>query len=337
MLVAMALTLATVEARAQDQASTLDALSRHAACIAQVRVVAITRDDRGETRVTLQSLRTLKGDDPARFVLHEPGARACGRALYGLLPGSTLLVFLDQGATGPELTISNARSLVALEPELVDHLLRLLATRTDNERVSILAAGLGSRSLRVREDSALALPLQAALPLADERARAQIAAALRGSLDRQDRRLYSLMQVATRLQLSSALPLLLDCYLQDNIPGFGRALATLLTRFHSDDLAPALKLAYQRDPQPAARILALAERLPAQGARRLLLQIAENPRRSVALQAGTCLLRGGFAQVDLTNLLGEDLAAACAARARPERPKFRTILLGAGADENHRD
>jgi len=65
--------------------------------------------------------------------------------------------------------------------------------------------------------------------------------------------------------------------------------------------------------------------------------MAEDPRRSVTIEAGACLLRSGYGQENLSSLLGAERTKACIARTAPEMPKFHTILRGWAADETHRD
>lgn len=331
--IAISLCLSPLAATGQDQASTLARLSDRSSIIAHVQVVAINRDDRGQTQVVLRRVEDLKGKSPAIINLTEPGARACGRALWGLIPGAGHVAFLDAGAGKPSLSVSSARSLPALEPDLLTHLKALITADSSAARVGLLAEGLFSSSARVREDSALGLPLEPELWRADARARARISNSLRDCLADEDRRLLSLMLVVGRLGLEESLPDLLDAYLDNEHAGFDRAFERLLPNFAADVLVPAMEQRYRQQNSLAGRLLPILDRLHADAAAPLLRQMLEDSNRQVALGAGTCLLEQGLGKDELVEILGEEDAASCAARMQARRPTFRAILRARIADE----
>lgn len=334
---ALAALLASFSLAAQDQASSLSRLSQRADLITRVRVVAVDRDDRGETRVILQSLEDLKGQSPDRITLSEPGMRACGRALWGLVPGTGLVAFLQSEDSSAKLCVSSSRSLATNEPGLLEHLRGLLESNAPNERLAVLTAGLSSPSVRVRDDSALTLPLLRDLNGLDARGDRTILAALQESLATEDRRLFSLIILASRRNLEAALPDLIEAYVSPRLAGFDRAYQRILVGFGAAALVDELQAKYRQDRRHADKILPILEALEPSQSKPLLIEMLADPQRRTALAAGTCLLFRGHSEDVLREHMTDDEISTCQQVREQRRPVFRTILRGQSADEVDRD
>ncbi|MHC5065255.1 MAG: hypothetical protein ACYTG5_14910 [Planctomycetota bacterium] len=322
---------------AQDGASTLDQLVQRADVVSRVRVVAVKRDDRGQTEVLLQSLEDLKGKSPARIQLREPGARSCGRALWGLVPGTGLIAFLETEDSSVRLCVSSARSLAAIEPGLLDHLREMIRAGGAKDRIDLLVAGLDSPSHRVREDSALALPQMPQVTDIGPEGEALILATLRESLANEDRRLLGLMLLAARMNLENSASFLLDAYLDPHMEGYDRVFQRVLPALSTGQVLQEIQERYRSDRSSGEKILPLLESLETRAVRPLLLEMLEDPQRSVSLAAGSSLLTRGMPEGELSEHLTAAELEICRQRRQARRPVFRAILQRRSADEMDRE
>lgn len=140
---------------AQTGATTLGGLTDRADAVVVVRALRNHASD-GMRTVRFRVTRTLLGATPPSFSLNEPEARACGRALHGVVPGGAHLAFVrrSEGAD-PVLVATGARSLPRLTPGLERHVTELVRTKGEGSaRVEVLAGVLqADRSNRIAVDA----------------------------------------------------------------------------------------------------------------------------------------------------------------------------------------
>ena len=310
----------------QDQASTLARLTDRSDAVALVRVVSIRDQDSLHHRVLFATQALLKGALPPSFEIIEPAGRGCGRALAGLPLGVELVAFLVRQPGGLRLAVSSARSLAVGSPRLVTHVQDLVRTGVRG-RVTLLAGALSSGDERVRRDAALTLPTLARLEEADDRARAQILAALPGLLDQRDRAAAELVMAVVRLGLHAALDGLVTRYLDGRdpelLPVYREAIAQLGMEAAARRVAENLPV----DPAGQKRAVELLSDLPVPESRQALMGLLSGSTRPVARRAVEALLASGMARQELGSLASEDLLDEAEERlGTPGR--FRSILRG---------
>ncbi len=328
--VLLCLSIAAPAAIAQQGATTLAALTQRADVVAQVRALAVDVHHPERCRAVLRPLATLKGTPVSQvFELTEPPGRACGRALFGLLPGRSYVAFLARDAHGGlTLVGGGARALVALEPGLLQHVHALTTAGADALACAI--SGLDSASARVRDDAAFSLPFVAGLTGASSAQRIRIDAALRDRLNRGERTALPLLQSATRMRLQQSAPFVVDAFLHAK----NRSLEPLLCRAaasidpQSAGIAVTnewLELAGAEDGATATdRLLALLEELPPNAARAGLLAAMQSSDRKQRIRAGVAWLRKGLAPQELRASVRGDEFATCELCVT-DAPTFRSI------------
>lgn len=234
----------TTALRAQIVRVALPHLSDRADMIVQAKV-SRTDHDEFVRRVSFTVESTIKGQLPEFVTLTEPNSRACGEALHGLAIGTTCLLFLENGASGPRLAMGSPQSLVT-DPDVQDHMRGAISVRTPSETLSLLSGALSSRSASVRQSAALSLSLMRDLSRASAVHRRQIAAALATSLGIDDLVGLSLIRVAARLNLGEAVDVLVPHYLSGRSPALENV---LLETIPTIDSQRALALVSARTPE----------------------------------------------------------------------------------------
>jgi hypothetical protein len=323
--------LLSTAALAQRAATTLAELVRRAEAAAQVAVLDVDADDPAGTRAVVRTVRPLWGSPPERIVLAEPAGRACGRALFGLVRGAGLVVFLVRDRDGHWRAVgTDARCLPSLEPGLVDHALALHNAAGPAARSALLIDGLASASARVREDAALALPALGGLEAIDARTRARVATALRQALGRADDATLALLRAAARLGLTDVAGDLADRYVEAPSHPSAPAVAEALAAIDPEAAGRALDRALAGGPGPdLGRAAELLASLPPEHARAGLLRIACTAPRARAVAAGQALLRGGMPPSELAAATSMTFATACTAGVDGP-PRFRAIAPQGG-------
>jgi hypothetical protein len=307
---------------AQEEAGTLASLVDRADTIASVRAMASSIGV--EHRVVFRVVAVLRGSIDDSFELTEPAGQSCGRVLHAVTPGMGYVAFLSTHGTTHRPAVSSARTLVALEPGLLEHIDALLRDPGEATHAATLAAGLASRSPRVRTDAALSLPMQRDLERIGRSPRDGILAALAHSLAAADPGTPGLIRVAARLRLAGALELLLDGLLDGKEPSLERCLERALLAFEPDELADRIASAPLDQPIARARAAAILRTRPSRAARAALTRLLAAPEPTTVIAAGTALLSFGLSDRELEQLTDAEIAARCRA-CLAEPPAFRTI------------
>ncbi|MCA8942118.1 MAG: hypothetical protein KDB80_06110 [Planctomycetes bacterium] len=323
----ISLLLVAATASAQQGASTLASLCTRADAVLRVRVLASDPHDPATVRTVLQRLETLKGDAGERvFELTEPGGRACGRALQGLLPGAGYVVFLRNDSTrGRVLVGGGSRAVVSAEPEVVAHVTALCTVGAS--RLEILTSGLDSTSERVRRDAALALPTLTELPSATGPQRDRIRAEVRAALGRQDRTTIGLLTAASRLGMSELVPELVDDLVDGSHASFAAATERAVLRLDPETAGARLAARFESSNASARRrIVGMLTRLPAADARPGLRSVLACGDAACRSAAGSAWLRFGLDEDELRETVGLAEFEAYSRRLVTP-PTFRSLRL----------
>ncbi len=329
-IISTVLTLGTLlsTAGAQNQASTIARLTDTADVISKVRVLAVNGRDSARITVVFRGTTSLLGKAPGTFELSEPGWRTCGRALYGMVPGSSYLAFLKHEAGTVRLKMPSARCLIGLSPELLDHVRALSRSKTGASRIAILAKALSSAQQRIREDAALACTTTPYLAKADATVRAQLNDALRTALAIEGKTAPSLMVAAARLHLTEALDSLLPTYLAGKSPRLQRAMLNVIPQIDSQAVAKRLAAAVPSDNGGRMRAMHVLARLSVAEARPTYMALLRGSSFDVTTAVGHVLLRAGMPPAELAQLTNKEVAEAAKGRLISEQPRFRVVLQG---------
>ncbi|MGA1522862.1 MAG: hypothetical protein ACO4CZ_02720 [Planctomycetota bacterium] len=311
-------------ASAQDAASTRGGLLQRADATAQVRFVGSTYE--GELRAArFVTLRTIRGSAPSDpFTLTEPDGRACGRALAGLIPGASYVVFLDIRGDhhDPCLASSSSRALPLATPGLLQHVLELADT-PETAWTETFAAALDSIDPRVRADAALDLARRPDLESATTNATARILDALARGLQEEEAPHTALIQATLRTRAPGSAAMLVRHYVVARSPWLDRALLVALVRYPATDVAACLPFHAHR----GIRTAEIAARLDARAGTPILAGIAagniDPEARALAVRA---LRARGVRSEDLSMLGVQPADVQSAALPDPRsRPRFRSI------------
>lgn len=315
----------TCIANAQDGATTLSRLTDRADAVVRVRVLATETHDHATTRAVLQPRELLKGPAiPGNLELIEPGGRACGRAIHGLMRGAGYLAFLRRDAADRWVLLGGgARSIVRVDPTLVEYVGALC--EPSNDRLATLIAGLDSPSKRVRDDAALSLATTPSLHAANPAQRARIANEVRAAMERTDRTTLSMLTVTARLRLAEVVPELTDRYIADADRSFAPALARAI-RIADADVVGAISAERFATAGTVhrARILTLLETLPGTRAASGLREVMRCGDGACRVRAGTAWMRAGLDAVELREHLDPRELDVCRTSV-VHAPKFRSI------------
>lgn len=276
---------------AQTGASSLSALVERADVVVQAHTSGVPSGNAAVHVFQFHTELNLKGTAAPVFQVAEPAGRCCGRALAGLAPGSYVL-FLVSSNGAWKLAVSGARSVVAADQHLVQHLEDLIAAGDPVDRVSVIASALTSSSSRVREDAALALPYMRDLQAAGADARAAIAATLRRDLAGSGPDL-GLLIAAERMSLTPVLDDLLSSYMDGRHPHLRVAMLRAIPRIDGDEAARRVGGALPDSPLGRVRAAQLLRELPADSARQPLLDLLRGATDTAAARAGEALLHHG--------------------------------------------
>lgn len=341
---------------AQQGATSLSALLQRADATVQVRVLSVRTVSSATRTAVLRHERTIDGVGPTgTFSISEPAPRACGRALHGLLPGTSCVAFLRRAANGEfELVGGGARALVQIQPGLVDHLAQLAAAPTGgDEGLHALVAGLDSASPRVRRDAALALPYQPRLHTLTGSRRARVAQEVQHAIERADVTALPMLDAAARLEVTEVVPSLVAHLLDGTAPELDEKILRTAARIDSvrtgaeltqhvaalasttsGSVANSAAAGLDRAPRPhdrALRAVALLETLSGDVARPALELLTEAGRATpVRARAATAWVRLGLDAQGLRDRIGAaqyDAACERCARGSERPPVFRSIRV----------
>ncbi|MBL8726674.1 MAG: hypothetical protein JNK49_21715 [Planctomycetes bacterium] len=310
---------------AQEQATTLWAGCQQAAVVARATVVSVDDQHPEWLRIEFRSEEVLRGALPAGFALLEPASACCGRALLGLVPGTTHLLFLQR--TGAALhPFGGSRFVLEDSPELLAHVRALLAVTTPASLATVLAAGLSAEEPRIAADAAHTLATRPELPLSSRHLQAAHAA-FASAHAAGSAMAPSLLEVLLPRLDTVALDELLSRYLEEPREDRARLLRAGLRRLPPETLLARLSGQLRVDEQPGLRCAELCAELPAYegtAGLRSLLQRNRHPR--VQLAAAEALLAFGTAPASLRyDLPAPVLALAQRRRAAP--PHLRNLVV----------
>ncbi|MEC7584060.1 MAG: hypothetical protein VYE77_07060 [Planctomycetota bacterium] len=272
---------------AQQQATTLLALSQRADVVALATVTANTDPSPALRRVAFRLDRAFKGSVPGHFALIEGAGRCCGRALVGTIPTQQYLLFLQR--KGPTLhPLGGERGLVRPDARLLGHIEALLGATTHTAQQDVLVDALDSPDRRIRADAALALQV---LPTLTNRGAttSKVMAALRRELPEGSTLVPSLLDVTLRTDPDSAATALTDIYLETKRPDTSKLLRATLCRLPAQRVRDQLLQANvinRQDLEPRLRAAELLQSMPAPDNIRILdlmLAKAERPRLELAI------------------------------------------------------
>jgi hypothetical protein len=302
--------------RAQEEAATLARLCDEATAVAVVDVLAHTDPDPSTHEVRFRAREVLKGSIPAQFAIREPSGACCGRALFGVLPGTRHLLFLDL-VEGAWHLRAGARGLAGAEPALRAHVARLLAS-AGPERLLALAQALDSDHDRVRRDAAMALASAPGLEAGAEPVRAALAAAAGRALAtlQADSVLPYLVLAAARVGADSVLPTLVDAWVLDGRAELRVLVSSTLTRFGDARAAAAVAARMRGDGAQRLRAAELLGALDSEEARSALLGLlGDDPDPRLRVRACELLLRQGVGKGTLRRHAGAQVLELAERRA----------------------
>lgn len=310
----------------QDEATTLSRLIDGSDAVVVARVHRITGNDPLRTGRQFVREEVLRGDAPSAFVLDEPAAAGCGRALRGLLPGQRVILFLSRRAGGDlMLRTSGARAVPLASQGLRGHVRALIGTTDAVGRARIAVASLDHPVDRVRRDAALDLPYLPALGAAAPSLTSRIARAI----DRRDPTLPSLVLAAARLDDRTAISALLPAYLdaesapaQVDLTGFLRR--SLLQFDHGAVARHVAGRAVSRSTAQHRAVALLGELDTAEAQPVLSALLRTTTTRSVAIAAARALLDAGVHDASVATLTHPTVMEA--ARRSPRTRRFRSVL-----------
>ncbi|MCU0863807.1 MAG: hypothetical protein MUC36_08455 [Planctomycetes bacterium] len=315
--------LPIVPVAAQDL--TLLAAARGAEFVVQATVLAASDPSPDWHRLEFRTEAVLKGDAPREFRLLEPAGACCGRSLFALQPGQSVLLFLRR--SGPNLhPYGGARGVLPADPSVRTHVQQLLATTDGPATARLLAAALQSNEPRIADDAAQALATLPVLQLPNAE-RTVLREALQDALQRGTTRTAPLLETVVRLADPSLLDVVLPAYLDagdDRAPLLRRG----LLRCPSTAVAAQLPLHPTTNPQQALRAAELLVALPEPEARPSLermLRQAPHPR--VQLCLAEAMLAAGATEQQLRSTVPEPVLRLAEQRHR-EPPRFRNLRPG---------
>lgn len=235
---ALGAALLIAPAHGQDQATTLLLAARAADVVVAATVEAASDPSPMFHRRMFRVDQRLRGEVSARFQLLEPAGACCGRCLFGLVEGETVLLFLRR--TGPTLQpFGGSRGLLPATAPLVDHVAALLRAG-EADLPDLLTTALAAEEPRIADDAAMALATLKRPALAPPE-RQRLLTALQHAAARHLTRLAPLAEAAARDGGPEALDRLLTTYLAAE-PGEARLLRRALLRADADAVVDRLPL-----------------------------------------------------------------------------------------------
>ena len=320
---ALAAVLLAVEARAQDQATTLAALAARADVVVRAQVLAATDPSPDWHRLTFATLELLRGTLPPQFELLEPAGACCGRSLFALTVGDQRLLFLRR--TGSLLhPLGGARGVLGADAETLAATTALLGAGSDAAQKLLLLAQLGATDPRIADDAAHAL---AALPtlLLDRTQRQTVATALANAVEQRSPRAVALVDVAVRCADADLVDAVLPVYLHTPHADQARLLRLGLARCDAALLTERLPRFVPRDRCTALRCAELLTSLPdATAAASMTAMLRGAPHAEAQLELCIGLLDRGMHPPQLApHVPPAVLQFALQRRASP--PRFRNV------------
>jgi hypothetical protein len=317
--------LPTTRLQAQDQATTLLALSQRAGSIVVATVTAATDPSPDWHRLELRVDRTLKGPAVPSVTLLEPAGACCGRSLFALAVGETRLLFLQQ--TGPGWhPIGGARGVLPALAPVIAHVADLLAAATPAAQARLLARTLGDAEPRLAEDAAHALAVLPELSLSATD-RAALVQALADAVQRGQTRAASLAEAAARVADAALLDSVLPIYLTTPREDQSAALRRAFARCAPSLVAERLPLQPCHDRCSAVRAAELLVAMPdaaSTAAMDRLLQKPLHPEAKLHLCEG--LLAAGVPATRLAPMVPEVVLDLAQERQRRPRPLKNVVL-----------
>jgi hypothetical protein len=192
----------------------------------------------------------------------------------------------------------------------------------------VLLAGLYADDLRVREDAALALPLEPDLLAADPAQRQTIATALDAAVAVEARGMVALVAASVHLRLREAIDVLLPRYLAGEAIAAERLFASALLQIDQEAVAACLmrSVAQLTTPLARARAAYLLYDMDVPAAQGPLLELLRRSgERGIRARACAALLRQGVAEAELAAQADAELLDLARQLARPRPPRLRTI------------